>query len=278
MFLLCIAETGKEKEVLFVEAGKGISKKWKIGLTILITVLIAYGAYFSEFHYVNTEEGRLLMVEEYLPRKEENPVHGIGAEAALEVIAYQEIENRLFLFYKADNEANVHGIMQLERGINGRYRPVNASVDPFPFTAGVYVDTLTVDGTGESYLAIAGENCEEIAEAGVTFRIYSETSGRAEVCQTVYSIDEANFLRLIKEEEVKKELGVPGRSFMRTSFQDVSLRDLQGTDVTDQYRLEDFDLSWGGSIGSAERSLVYFLVGILLIIGGLITYFFYKEG
>lgn len=53
----------------------------------------------------------------------------------MRAIAWQTIANHLFIFFGADNEENVHGVMHLVRGVNGKYRALESSHGPSQYTA-----------------------------------------------------------------------------------------------------------------------------------------------
>ncbi|EAI8766779.1 hypothetical protein CX954_09580 [Campylobacter coli] len=69
--------------------------------------------YDLEFHYANTEAGRLEAVCDYIPSPEGNTISGVEAGTPVRAVSWQTIDNHLLIFFAADNEENVHGVMHL---------------------------------------------------------------------------------------------------------------------------------------------------------------------
>ena len=80
--------------------------------------------------------------EEYIPSPAHSTMqHGVKAGTSLRVVDYAQRGRELYIAYGAENRDNVHGILCLEQGWNGKYQPVSASENPFPYTAGVWGET-----------------------------------------------------------------------------------------------------------------------------------------
>lgn len=149
------------------------------GVTLALTLWCIWWLYDAEFHYPNTEAGRLAAVEDYITQPADSTMnHDLKAGTSFHVIAWQEARGKLFIFYKADNRYNVHGIVQLTRGINGKFRTDNASMSPFPYTAGVMASSLRTKDEDWNPILIAGDNCREIYFAAVEYAVYDKAEQR----------------------------------------------------------------------------------------------------
>lgn len=238
-------------------------------VSLVLTLWCIWWLYDAEFHYPNTEAGRLAAVEDYMTDPPGSSMsHDMKAGTPFHVIAWQEQEGKLYLFYKADNRDNVHGVVKLTRGINGKYRTDRASMSPFPYTAGVLTEVLN-----DKTIAIGGDNCREIYSVAVTYA-YDIGQPQLKTSELTYPLSEVNFLWLLEEEDVREQLGTPYEVRPRG----VRFLDRDGNDITEQYQDESVFQSWAGGRGSAEQFLLYWYIGFVAVLGLIfIQYFLRKE-
>ncbi|MCI5704391.1 MAG: hypothetical protein MR272_04130 [Pseudoflavonifractor sp.] len=69
----------------------------------------------------------------------------------------------------ADNSENVHGIIHLVKGLNGKYRTIEADISSSPYTGGLYGASFTPRDTQWGLFYLAGYNCRDIYRAEVEF-------------------------------------------------------------------------------------------------------------
>jgi len=249
-------------------------------LSALAALLCMWWLYDQEFHYANTEAGRLAAVCDYIPSPKDSTIScGVKAGTPLHVVSWKTMENRLFIFFKADNEENVHGILHLIRGINGKYRPVQSSESPSQYTAGVYGQRLQPRGTDWDLYMLAGDNCRDIYSAEVHFigRDYEGTDPYAAV--KTYSLPDSNFLWIMEKDELLEELGLADQESigLHIHIKDVRLLDKNGEDITGQYKDETMTASWGGGKGTAEGFLLYVYMGIAAALGIIFIRYFLRR-
>lgn len=247
-------------------------------LIAVITLGLMWWLYDQEFHYKNTEAGRMAAVTEYIPQTSDSTIrHGVKEGTPIQVVDWETIGKRLFIFYKAENSENVNGIMQLVRGINGKYRAVQADMSPSPYTAGIYGGMLTPRDTDQHLFYLAGANCEDISSAKVKYFVDYYNSEDLDEMEQTYALPEANFLWILEIEELIKELNPQEIEWVYLRNQEVQLFDQTGNDVTAQYRNEEMDSSWGGGKSTAELSFLYIIEGVIGVFGFIIVYGILKK-
>lgn len=242
------------------------------GVTLVLALWCIWWLYDAEFHYPNTEAGRLAAVEDYIAEPEGGGMNNDMQKVT--PLAWQEANGRLFIFYRADNRDNVHGIVQLTRGINGKYRTDHADMDPFPYTAGVIAERLYVRRSDWSPIVIAGDNCREIYSVAVEYTWFDGTEGRQILGrELIYPVSEVNFFWLLEEESVREQLGTPYEVRPR----DVRFLDRDGNDITEEFRDNSVRQSWSGGKSTAEQFLLYVYIGIVAALGLVFILYFLRR-
>ena len=247
-------------------------------LTFLVALWCIWWLYDQAFHYPNTEAGRLAAAEDYIPLPEDSHLPGVKAGTPLSVGAWAEEGNHLFIFYFADNEEHVHGVIHLVRGLNGKYQILEAGQSPSSYSAGIYGGSLTPRGTDWELYYLAGYNCRDIYQAEVEF-VGWDYEGITQ-CTAVKSIDLSgeNFLQLMDQDALKQELGFTEESPLSLHIKNVELFDKDGENVTAAYTDTSPTASWGSGKGTAETFLVYVYMGIVGLLGlALIRYFLRRD-
>lgn len=245
-------------------------------VTLALALWCIWWLYDAEFHYPNTEAGRLAAVEDYITEPADSTMNNdLKAGTPFQAIAWQEAHGKLFIFYKADNRDNVHGIIELTRGINGKYRIDQASMSPFPYTAGVMVSSVSGRHQDLNLIAIAGDNCREIYSAAVDYMVYDAVEGREVLSpELIYPISDLNFLWLLEPEDVQEQLGQSG---LYVRPWNVRFLDRDGNDITEQYRDAGVEQSWGGGKSTAEQFLLYVYIGIVAVLGAVFLLYFLRR-
>lgn len=247
-------------------------------LSAVVALFCMWWLYDQEFHYANTEAGRLAAVYAYITSpKDDFMDHGVQAGTPLQVVSWQTIEDRLFIFYKADNEEHVHGMLHLVRGINGKYRPLEADFDPSPYAAGVYGASLTPRDTDWKLFALAGDDCREIYSAKVRFTGADRMENDLYTAEKTYELTGENFLEITEFQDMVRELGWEDQNIDWLYVDDVQLMDRAGNDITDQYRNDEMTASWGGGKGTAETFLLYVYIGIVALLGVVMIRYFLRQ-
>lgn len=246
-------------------------------LSALVALGCMWALYDSEYHYPNTEAGRLAAVEDYVPSPADSRMKGVKEGDPLRVLGWAEREGQLFIAFAADDADNVHGILCLDRGWNGKYQPVNASMDPFPYTAGVMASHVWVKNTDEQVFALMGDGCREIYGAELTFRLRLPGADRVETRRWTCEVTEPDFLLVLSRAELAEKLGLPAGQDFESHGVEVAFLDREGNDVTEQYRDDSVEQSWSGSKSTAERFLLYWFLGLIAAAGVVMVRYFLRR-
>lgn len=247
-------------------------------LSALVALFCIGWLYDLEFHYANTEAGRLEAVCDYIPSPEGNTISGVEAGTPVRAVSWQTIDNHLLIFFAADNEENVHGVMHLVRGVNGKYRAIESSYSPSQYTAGVYGESLTLRGTDWKLFMLAGDNCRDIYSAEVHYVGFDYDGIHPYTAIKTYTLSEPNFMWLMEQSELEQELGLLDKDITGLHIEDIRLLDKNGKDITDEYKDESMTTSCGAGKGTAELFLLYVYIGIVAVLGIVfIRYFLRKD-
>lgn len=263
--------------------------KWLIAaaLSFLTALCGAWLLYSSEFCYENTDVGRLSAVEDYVCRyekpaetyKQTAPERwDIPKGTPVTVNAWAERDGYLYVAYTLDNDDHAHGIVTLRRGINGKYQPFNSSLMPSQLTAGVYGLGLHSGDGGDALYAIVGYNCREIYSADVEF-FGTRLDGLGDKHKTVnIEITEPNFIHLYTRDELFELVGAQDMGLADLYIYElIALYDAEGNDVTADYTDESVDLNWGSGTSTAERGILYWLMGLCILLGLVFVRYFLKN-
>lgn len=236
-------------------------------ITAIAMVLSMWALYDTEFHYANTEAGRQKAVSDYIPGTPGAPAVMVPEGTDIWATAYQAYKEHLIIFYRAKNRENVHGILHLIRGVNGKYRPVEASISPFPYTAGVYTERMSPSGMDWSPLVFAGDDCYSITSFRVIYSaVEADTNVPLEAAQT-YTVPAESFLWLFHPDDIQKQLGLGDKNITDLAVKEIQFLDRNGNDITPQYQNSAVDISWNSGKGTAEAGLLYVFMGIVAFLG-----------
>ena len=247
-------------------------------LSAVVALFCMWWLYDQEYHYANTEAGRLEAVCDYIPLPEDSTMsHGVKAGTPVRAVAWQTIDNHLFIFFGADNEENVHGVMHLVRGVNGKYRALESSYEPSQYTAGVYGESLTPKGMDRKLYMLAGDNCRDIYSAEVHYIGLDYDGINPYTAVKTYELSNSDFLWIMEQSDLEQELGFSDKDIIGLHIDDVRLLDKNGADITDEYKDESMTASWGAGKGTAELFLLYVYMGIVAVLGFVFIRYFLRN-
>ena len=243
-------------------------------LTVILALWCIWWLYdVQAFHYPNTEAGRLEAVEDYVPSPADSRVPGVREGDPLRVLGWIEDGKYLYVAYAADNADNVHGILRMERGLNGKYWPVNTSESPFPYTAGIDTQSISAGNGGGWLFFLIGDGCRDIYSARITYGVSLEGSDRVCSYTAAYQITQPDFLWQMSFSRLEEDLGIPSGTMTGVFVEEITLYDKDGQDVTAEYEDPSVSSNWSGGKSTAERFLLY--VYIVLVIGAAVIFIRY---
>jgi len=248
-------------------------------LTALLALSIMCWLYDREFHYPNTEGGHLAAVVDYVVLPEDSTMHhGVKPGTQLNVSAWEAMGDRLFIFYMAENTENVHGVVHLRRGINGKYRILAADMGPSEYSGGIYGGNLQPKGTDRELFYFAGYRCRDIYMAELDFVVHVyDDSEKTYTASASVELSGEDFLELVDLELLKEELGVREEN-CRLNLKNVKMYDKDGNEITQQYQGGDPSVSWSSGKSTAEAFMLYVFMGIVgLLAAVFIRYFFRRD-
>lgn len=246
-------------------------------LTVVLALWCIWWLYdVQAFHYPNTEAGRLEAVEDYVPSAPGSTIRHVTEGDPLRVLGWVEEGKYLYVAYAADNADNVHGILRMERGLNGKYWPVNTSENPFPFTAGVMGQHMSTSDDTWSFFLI-GDSCRDIYSVKVTYGVLLEDAARFRMYERTYEIAEPDFLWQMDYDRLEEDLGLPAGAIISLYIDEIALYDKDGRDVTAEYEDPSVEQTWGGGKGTAERFLLYVYIAIVIGLAAMFVRYFLRR-
>lgn len=247
-------------------------------LSCVVALWCMWWLYDQEFHYPNTESGRLAAVEDYIPLSDDSPVsYGVKAGTPLHVGAWAAKDNHLFIFYFADNEENVHGIIHLIRGITGKYRILEADISPSDYSGGIYGGSLAPRGTDWEMFYFAGYNCRDIYRAEVEIMGPDFDGIQSSSVVKSFELSGENFIELVDRKTLEKELGLEEKELIGLYVENVKLFDKEGENITDEYINDVHSTTWGSGKTTAEAFLLYAYIGIVALLGVVFVRYFLRR-
>ena len=247
-------------------------------LTVVLALWCIWWLYdVQAFHYPNTEAGRLEAVEDYVPSAPDSTIRHVVEGDPLRVLGWIEEGKYLYVAYAADNADNVHGILRMERGLNGKYWPVGTSYDPFPCTAGIDAQTVSAGNGGGWLFFLVGDGCRDIYSAKITYGVSLEGADRDQFYETVYQITEPDFLWQMDYDRLEEDLGIPADTMTHVFVDEVTLYDKDGRDVTAEYEDPSVSSNWSGSKSTAERFLLYVYIAIVIGLAAMFVRYFLRK-
>jgi len=247
-------------------------------LTVVLALWCIWWLYdVQSYHYPNTEAGRLKAVEDYVPSAPDSTIRHVVEGDPLRVLGWVEEGKYLYVAYAADNADNVHGILRLEQGVNGKYWPVGSSMSPFPYTAGIDAQSISA-GNGDGWLFfLMGDGCRDIYSAKITYGVSLEGSTRDQFYETTYQITEPDFLWRMDYARLEEELGIPAGTMTGVFVEEIIWYDKDGQDVTEHYKDPTVEQAWSGGKGTAERFLLYVYIAIVIGLAVIFVRYFLRR-
>lgn len=232
-------------------------------LTAVLTLWCTGAMYGSQYRWSDSEISAAHVLKEevgWVERLE-------GAEFRTMGVVDGERE-RMVAFSVQNGPGNAHGMASFERGLNGKYRFVEASYGPMPFTSGVYVDPRPRGEDWERTYLFLGEGCRDMDAFRVTFDITEHGGGKVLRQETLtFPMEEGEFVLPVHTSQVPHG---EDESVCLFYPDDIVLLDRDGNDVTAQYRDETVSTNWHAAVGGTTESAmtaIYVAMALAALLG-----------
>lgn len=231
-------------------------------LCMLFALILSYMVYASEYSVANDRNALSVAITEYTSQSQ-NPLKDAN------VLETKELDGTLIAFFN-DNNTNIFGFARLLKGMNMKYRLVSAGYGTSSYSA--FVKTYKFDINKATYYAVGGYNCDEnISSYGIRLLNYKD-SGTKDMLK--YDIKNIHFLDILKESDLQNNSKkLQGENEELLFFSDLTLLDSEENDITENYFVS-ISSQWGCGVGTAELSMVYVYITIILILGVIFARYF----
>ena len=143
---------------------------------------------------------------------------------------------------------------------------------------GIWTGNLWTSGNADNkHFFLVGDNCQEIASVRLVFRVWTKENEEAKTAEKTFAITEPDFLWIFEGKSFAEELGLSTSETNGIFTDAVVLLDKNGNDVTDQYRDDNVNDSWGTSKSTAESFLIYVYIGIVAVVGIVVVKYFLRK-
>ena len=95
--------------------------------------------------------------------------------------------------------------------------------------------------------------------------------------EKTYAVTEPDFFWLTEPDVLGEKLGLPEEENWWIQYAEVTLLDQNGADVTEQYRDDTVEENWSSGKGTAERFMLYVLMGGAALLGGVLVRYFLRR-
>lgn len=232
---------------------KKLKRKQIIGaiLSVVLTLFCMYGLYGLEFSIDVTDTATFeAAIDEYF----------FTESVDADIVESRKVGNRLIVFFEREGYNGYYGTAVLEAGFFGKYRFISANLATWPL-----YNLATMDSGGKHYLILVGV----YEPTGVAeYAVYpSNDTSQPPIYRG--AVEKAPFLRVIETEE----------SEHYSAFEGVHYYDADGNEIDRNKLWDEAPEAAEGTtpgVGSAELSLVYVYIIIVLLLGVVFVRYFIK--
>jgi hypothetical protein len=242
-------------------------------LCIILTLVLSYAIYTTEYKY-NTDKASLSSAITEFKLPSENAVDAY-------VTATKEINGILFASFKDKTNGNVNGIAKFLKGVNQKYRIVDAKFGSSKYSS--VVQFYPVEIKDKEYIAVSGYNLsDEIKYYGLNYAAYTTPDylSKNRVKETLkFQIKDHQFLEFYQTKELVSLLeNSAGKNLYNYFLIATSMYNTNGIEITENYRnMGDNTQDISYSVGKAELFLLYVYIAIVIVLGIILTRYFLSE-
>ncbi len=231
---------------------------------ILLALVLSCMLYYSEYKFTDDKTVLSAAITEYAS-------HGRHKVEDAYVLETKKVDGVLVAFFKDSKNPDIYGFAKLLKGINMKYRLVNASYRPRTYSA--IVDTYRFKTIKGTYYAVGGHNLDKnIAFYGLKLFDYSRSEFTKDMLK--FDIKNNQFLDVKKESDLQKSIESFEGDLTLFGHNDIILLDATGIDITESYKIPDITDTWGAGISTAELFMLYVFIAIVMVLGVVFARYF----
>ena len=250
---------------------KNVKKSNKIFacMCIIITLILSYMLYASEYHYSDDKETLTTAINDFLwPYK---------PESKYKVLEKNKVGRILVASFKDQIDENNYGVAVFVKGLNNRYRILRTQRSPADYSSVVQVYELEINN--KSYYAVNGYNlAKEIAFYGLNYYDYYSTDDKSEEQKTKtlqFAVEKPQFLEIYRAKELdEKAIGGYDEEALKYRNSSASLYNASGNDITAQYEIANKINPYSSASAKMELFLLNIYIGIIMVFGAVLTRYF----
>ena len=241
-------------------------------LCAVLTLLLSYLLYASEFHYTNEKSDFSAAITEFT----------IPFEPTFDayVLETQTVGNMLIASFKDKSHEENYGIAVLTKGFNQRYRMISTQIKASDYSSVVQFFPLQI--TNKNYYVVSGYNLSnKIHFYGLDYIAY-KNRGNLSVDRVIESIqfdvENPQFLVIYSADELAYIVeSASSETLYDYRLMKTSLYDVNGHEITEDFSNENSGVRAHSGAGKAELFLLYVYIVIVIGMGIILTRYFLTE-
>lgn len=247
------------------------TKKIAAAICILLTLVLAYLLYASEYHYTLDNEDLSGAITEFI-----SPFHPSFEAYVLET---KSVGGTLIVSYKDLTNKDNFGVAEFKKGLNNKYRIINTQSDASEYSSVVQVYPLEI--RNKRYYVVNGYNLT--SEVGFYRLVYTDYTDYSDpdnqvIKSSLFAIKNSQFLDIYLAEDLDEQtLGKVAEESYRYLLSSTSLYDASGIEITEKYRNESESTRVNSGAGKAELFLLYVYIAVIIAFGIVLTRYFLTE-
>lgn len=242
-------------------------------LCLVLSLGLSYLTYASEFKYINDKSNLSAAITAYAAPFH-NPVNAY-------VLETKDLAGTLVVTFKDRERPEVNGVALFTRGMNQRYRIIQATFKTSEHSAVVQVFRENIHD--KRYYIVSGYNlADQIQGYGIAYNAYRYPGYNSEdrVQQVLsFNVENSQFLELFKVEDLDAQVTrLSDETLYNYHLSTPLLFNAEGVDITDNYLIQDNpQKEVSHSIGTAERGVLYALIVMIMMVGIIMIRYFLTD-
>ncbi|MBK5261572.1 MAG: zf-HC2 domain-containing protein [Peptostreptococcaceae bacterium] len=246
------------------------------GLCVFLTLALSYLIYSSEYKYTDDKNDLAVAVNEYI-----TPFYSTVEAYILET---KDVNGTLVVSFKDQSANGGNGIAVLLKGINQKYRIVQAQMEPSNYSSSI-VQFFPVEINDEQYFAVSAYNLSnEIKYYGLDYAAYKNPGyfSKDRVRKFIkFEVKNQQFLDIYHSEELDSILEqFAEENLYNYHIVSTAMFDANGMEITDKFTLSQEELNSQdefGNIYKAELFMLYVFIAMVMGLGFILTRYFLTE-